>query len=242
MAVHSPPEKTDMRTRNVVVSPCAVLLLAALSMPSRPATAKQAAPAKDASFAGDVEKLTRTVALTEEQQKSITALKATRDAALAKWDETHQKRIAAIQEQLGKLKGKRDARARSALERQRKVLESGRATVLQTHERGMFAVLTREQRGRWNGPILAEAVLKEYARIKLDDAQKSKVRDLCRTRGEGVAAPVDPKRHEATFKAVKQQTLATVLTAAQRKEYAGSRKPSAPRKGTQRRSTRRGSR
>ncbi|HUS91929.1 MAG TPA: Spy/CpxP family protein refolding chaperone [Phycisphaerae bacterium] len=200
--------------------------LALASMPAfaqkaarKPSTPPKAA-SKDPSFTDDMEKLTSAVGLTEDQQKKLGELRTARDAAIVKWDEANQKRIDTVQEQIKKGGGK-NARARAQLEQQLKGLQTARRTFLASHERQMFAVLTREQRGKWNAPILAEPVLKEFAKIKLDEEQTQKVRQLCEVRGQGVAAPVDPAQHEGTIKALRQQVFSSVLTPAQRNELAG---------------------
>jgi hypothetical protein len=199
--------------------------------------AKRAAPGQPASFADDMEKLKTTVGLDEEQQKKLADLKAARDAALANWDQLNDKRIAAIEARIAAMKGGKDAKAKAQLERQLKTLRAGRERVAATHERTLFGVLTREQRGKYNGPILAEAMLKEYARVTLDDAQTQKLRELCQARGEGVTAPVDPVLHLSTYKALKQQVYASILTPDQRKQYSGANKPSTPVRKTPTRTT-----
>lgn len=228
-------------SRNVVILAAVgllgVLAGAASEAATKAKTRKTPAP-QAASFANDVEKLAKAVGLTEEQRTKIQQLKAERDAALAKWDQTNQKRMDAIEAKLGALKGKKDARARATLQRQLSAFRSGRARLAANHDRGMFAVLTRDQRGKLNGPVLAEAVFKEYARLKLDDAQKQKVRQLCHSRGGGILEPADPKRHEVAFKAVKQQAYASILTPEQRREVAKRRQPAKSRARTSRTTSR----
>jgi Spy/CpxP family protein refolding chaperone len=192
-------------------------LAAGLSEAQPPA----ASPRGPAMFGSDLTRISQQLGLTEEQKKKMESLGAERDAALAGWDRANQKRIAAIQAAIGKVTGKSSARKRAVLERQLGTLQSGRVRLAATHERRLFGVLTREQRGKWNGPILAGSVLKDLERLGLDETQKQKVHALCRARGEGISAPVDPKRHDLTFKAVKQQTITTVLTPAQRKQLQG---------------------
>lgn len=190
---------------------------------------KRARVTKTPGFADDLKQLTTVVALTEEQQKKLEALKLERDAAAAKWDEANQKRIDAIEAKLPQLKDRRQARTRSQLERQLKTMKAGRARLLDIHERKMFAVLEREQRGKWNGPVLAEPVLKEFTALKLDDSQTGKIRDLAQKRGEMLPAPVNPKRDEAIVKAVTKQAYASVLTPAQRKQFDKLKKPTPTR-------------
>ena len=217
------------RTSAAVLAQAAVLALLAMPVLSRPRAQKPDAPRQAPSFADDMAKLTSTVGLTEAQAEKLQALKADRDAALTKWDELNQKRISAIEQKLAKLRGGKSAKARGQLERQRKGLQAGRATVAASHERKMFGVLAREQRGKWNGPVLAEAVLKEFSKDKLDAKQTEKVRQICTVRGEGISAPVDPVKHETTFKAVKRQVYSTVLTAAQRQQYGKQNRPAQSR-------------
>ena len=219
-----------MRRGIGILAGLALSIVATAPAQARTKADKQGAAQPVACFCDDMEKFTTAVGLSEEQQKKLQEIKAARSAALAKWDEAHQKRMVAIKERLGKLTGKKDARPRWQLERELKVLQTGRDRLLGTHEKNLFAVLTRPQRGKWNGPILAESVLKQFAALALDEKQVQKVHALCRTRGEGISAPVDPKRHEATFKAVTQQAYATVLTPAQRKQFDKLAKPAQARR------------
>ena len=210
--------------------PCALLTAAFCGTLAAAPSAKKAAASADRAgvFGDDLAKLAEAVNLTEEQQKKMEALKAARESALAKWDQANQKKVTGIQQAIGKLKGKGSERKRAGLERQLKGLQDGRARLAATHERALYGALTREQRGKWNGPILAAPILKEFERLGLDDTQKQKINELCRVRGEGVSASADPKLHEVTFKAVKQQPVTAVLTADQRKQLQGTNRKAAP--------------
>jgi len=202
---------------------------------SRPKVSKASTqPVLGEPFAADMAKLTAVVELTEAQQKQIEQRKVERDESVAKWDAANQKKMTAIREKMAKLSSK--SRSRAALDRQLKLLEGGRSRLLALHARNIFGVLNRQQRGKWNGPLLAEAVLKEFRAQKLQPDQVKKVHEICQKRGEGVIAPVDAKRHEVTFKGVKQQAYATVLTPTQRREYTAAKKPT-PRTSRQRTKT-----
>ena len=206
--------------------------------------AKKAKPAQAeevACFAKDMEKLTSKVGLTEEQQRKIQDLKATRDTALGRWDAANQKKMAAIEERLAGSSGGKSAKSRKRLERQLKDLKGGRETLAGMYERRMFAVLTQEQRGAWNGRALAEGVLKDLSRLNLDDKQTKQVRQLCMARGQRVPMPVDAARHESIFKAVEKQVYSTILTPDQRKDYAKynrSARSTTPKKSTAKKSSR----
>ena len=217
-------------TRHIALA--AILVAVGSASPAafaRPKASKASTqPVLGEPFAADMAKLTAVVGLTEAQQKQIEQRKAERDESVTKWDAANQKKMAAIRDRMAKLSSK--SRSRAALDRQLKLLEGGRSRLLATHARNIHGVLNRQQRGKWNGPLLAEAVLKEFRAQKLEPSQVKKIHELCQKRGEGVIAPVDDKRHEVTFKGVKQQAYAMVLTPAQRREYTAAKKP-APRKG-----------
>jgi Spy/CpxP family protein refolding chaperone len=200
-------------------------LVTSSAYPRTKASKASTQPVVGGAFAEDTKRLTAVVGLTDAQLQQIRDLKQQRDGAVAKWDATNQSRIAAIRDKMAKLTGKNSARSRAQLQRQLKIFENSRAQLIAGHDRKIFNVLTREQRGKWNGPILAEAVLKDFRALKLQPEQTAKVHELCCKRGEGVSVPVDPAHQEVTVKAVSRQVYTAVLTPDQRKQYSASRRP-----------------
>jgi len=175
---------------------------------------------KPGAFAGDLDALKADLELTEQQEKKILALRKKRDAALAKWDETHEKRKAQVEEKLPSLMGKDDARMREQAEAYLRSLKVARARVAAPYDKQMFGVLTREQRGKWNAPILQEAVMKEFDSPILGGEQEDKLRALCEKMGASQSAPVSPETHPSLLISLYKQAYQQVLSTNQRKEYA----------------------
>jgi hypothetical protein len=187
-----------------------------------------ATPSQTVSFAEDMAKLDSVVTLTDDQKKELGALKTERDAALKNWDDANQKRMEQMQEKIAKLTGPKDAKARTQLEKSLAALREGRERLAVTYERKMFALLTKEQRGKWNGPALTDLMTAEFRGLKLTDVQTKNVQELCQTRGELMTMPAGSKDQAPIVEAVKKQIHAGVLTAAQRKEYDKTHKTDKP--------------
>jgi len=190
---------------------------------------------KIASFTDDAKKL-KSLELTEEQQKLLGEAKAARGNAMEKWSQLNARSLEAAAAQASKAKGKSSAGARKRLEALKKSYEQGRQRIAAQHERKMFAILTPEQRGKWNAPILAADVCKELTSVKLDAEQKQKVLDLCQPPAQRLLEPTAAGKNPTIVKSLVGQTYARVLTAEQRKTYNEKKRP-AKAKSTRRKST-----
>ena len=94
----------------------------------------------------------------------------------------------------------------------------------------IMAVLTKEQRGVWNGGILNEAMTGEFTGIDLSDEQTKKIAEMCKARGEAMTGPADPVSQAPVYTSLKGTILRTVLKPAQQKEYSKTHKPEPPPK------------
>jgi archaellin len=195
---------------------------AALVLLTTPAYCQDAG--KAASFTDDMEKLTTAVKLTDDQKKKIETLKIARDAAVEKWNTANQKKVDAAQKKIDDAK---DDKAKAPLERSLKATMAGRDKIYADADKSMFAVLTKEQKGTWNGGILNDAATADLANIDpaLTDAQTKKIAEICKTKGETMASPIDSASMTAGLAAFMAPIVKQVLLPAQQKDYAKNHKP-----------------
>lgn len=193
---------------------------ATLALPATPAYCQD----KAASFTDDMEKLTTAVKLTDEQKKKIEKLKTDRDAAVEKWNTANQKKIDAAQKKIDDAK---DEKAKAPLEKSLKATMAGRDKISADADKAMFALLTKEQKGTWNGGILNDAATADLSGIEpaLTEAQTKKIAEICKAKGEAMASPIDAASMTAGLAAFMAPIVKTVLMPPQQKEYAKSHKP-----------------
>jgi len=185
------------------------------------------------SFTDDMEKLKSDLSLTDKQDSKLQDMRKARDAALAKLDEANQKRIERAHARVAKIRRASERmRAQKALEQYILGLHRARQRLADSHEKRMFAVLTVEQRVKWNTPVLQAEVEKEFQSLNLTDDQKTQIQTLCGAQAKQITAPVSPKVHASIIKLLTNQVNLRVLTPEQKKAYAQEKKSRlAPRPG-----------
>jgi Spy/CpxP family protein refolding chaperone len=190
-----------------------------------------------ATFGDDLDALKGQLSLSDEQMDKLGKIKAERDKTLARWDQVNQPKIERAETRLSQLAGKdkRDRRvgnARKQLEAGLKSLRAGRTRIEAGYERRMFAVLTPEQRGTWNGPLLTEEMTKEFSLVFLEGAQEEKIATLCNAQAKRLAVPVHPEQQANLLRSLKAQVYRSVLNSKQKAEYAKMKRAEAARKSS----------
>jgi len=182
-------------------------------------------------FAFDLDALKTTVGLAEQQVQKIAALREKRDAALAKWDEANAERKAELKKKALMAPYPHGvAKARRELEAYLKAEKAARARLAAPYDRQMFAVLTREQRGKYNAPILRTAVIREFHSPALSGEQDKKLQALCEKTGASQPMPVPPETGAPQLNSLYKQVYQQVLTPRQRESYATAKKEELARK------------
>lgn len=182
-------------------------------------------PAQVESLTDDMAQLDEKVGLTERQKKKIAEMRTVRDNALERWDKANRKKFDAMKAQLEKLSAKKDLKVCKAIVGRMNVMRRTHGSIITGHERKLFAVLTAEQRTKWNAPILAELVLQEFSSVELSEAQATKITAACNARAKRCNLPLDANVSTQIIGPIKRQVYSSVLTAKQRKEYAATKKP-----------------
>jgi len=181
-------------------------------------------------FGDDLEQLSSAVTLTDEQKTKLQKIKEARDKALEKHDKTAEKTRELIESRRKKLEGKDKnspeiKMATERLAKQEAALETERNAVAEGFEKRMFAILTPEQRAKWNTPILKDEVMKEFSLVFLEDTQGEKIQGMCETFAKRLTAPVDPVRNPKAIDPLKAQVFRTVLTKKQQADYKKAKTP-----------------
>lgn len=177
---------------------------------------------KSVAFGDDLGKVDSVVGLNDEQKKKLQDLKEQRDKALEKYDQTYQKRIAKAEAAMEKLHGKKDREAgqvRKDVEGFLKSVQTNRAKLAEGYERRMFAVLTPEQRAKWNSPILTEEMTSEFSLLFLEGKQEERLQALCEAQAKRLSIPLDREKHAKSLDPIKRLAFKTILTKKQQAEY-----------------------
>ena len=179
-------------------------------------------------FGDDLDKLDSLVGLKDDQKQKLQELKDKRDKALAKLDESNARKVAKIETVLEKTQGRRDQDAtnlRKQAEKLLKSIEANRSRIADGLNRRMFALLTPEQRAKWNLPILTDELTKEFSLMFLEGKQEEKLQALCKVQAKRLKIPLDPEKHAKALDGVKMQVCRSILTRKQRAEYLKSKAP-----------------
>lgn len=230
-----------------VVAMSVVFLLApvlALSAPAdnnKPAKNRKgrkdkAAPAPQAAFGDDLDQVDTTCGLTEIQKKRFEQAKTQRDKELGKFDADMAPKLAKIEQRLGSLdaksKDQKVVAARKQLEAIQAQIVARREAIAQGHVRKMFALLTADQKAKWNGPLLTEEMSKEFALLMLEPKQIEQLDGFCARQARVLTFPVDPARpDDKRLGSTKFQIYKTILTPAQQAQYRRLKTPAPADKG-----------
>ena len=181
-------------------------------------------PEKTESLTDDMEKLNEQVTLTDQQKKKIPEMRALRDKTLANWDKVNRKKFDAMKSGLEKLSTRRDMKACKAIVTRMHSMSKARAIIVTSYERKFFVMLTGEQRGKWNAPILSQVLLDEFSSLELTEQQTEKIKSAADTQAKRLAVPLgsDAPPTQVTGPVMKY-VYTRILTVKQRKVYAAAR-------------------
>jgi len=159
--------------------------------------------------------------LSDAQKKKMEEIKKQRDLLLARWDKGTKPEIDKLEAYRLKLDPQRQGQVIKQIEARVKALEQQRGQIEQLAERQMYAVLTPEQRGKWNGSILHDAVAGKLRLTMLSGEQDKKLQALCELGGRRLVAPASPdaKANTQIVDLIEKEAVAKILTPAQRKEW-----------------------
>ena len=155
--------------------------------------------------------------LDKKQQEKLLAIQNVKEAALEKWDQKNEKKLARAEDTIERTKSDRK---RERLELQLKKFEARRKALAAKHDRMALGILKKEQIIVWNGHRLWEEVSLEFEFLDLDEHQQAKGKEICNK----IAGKIKGKRPIAENERVRQMAIVRiskkVLTPEQRKEFA----------------------
>ena len=184
---------------------------------------RESAAPKAAAFGENLSAVAGKVGLTDEQQDRIRRLKQSRDQALAKHDSDWEPKVQKANARLSQLSGgggRHAQGARRQLDGFVKGAAAARERLEASYEKKMFAVLTPEQRAKWNLPVLLKALTGEFSLLFLTRRQEERLRGFCEAQAKRLPVPLDPQKHAKLIESLKAQVYRTILTDKQRSEYA----------------------
>jgi Spy/CpxP family protein refolding chaperone len=207
-----------------------VLVVVAMGVPAADADGKGKDPVKDppkgkvaanVAFMDALSGADNPVNLTDVQKRTIENIVKTRDKELDAWDKANKAKIEMVEQRKAKLDRKKQDREIKQIDAAVKQLEAQKEMISVGAEQRAYAVLTPEQKGKWNGQALHEAVAGKFRLLMLTDDQDKKLTALCEAAGKMMAGPLpsEPKQRDVIVEAMEKRA-AGLLTAAQKKQYA----------------------
>jgi len=176
------------------------------------------------SLTDDMGQLDEKVTLTEQQKKKIAETRAIRDKTLERWNKANRKKFDTIKAKLEKLKPVKGNKTCKAIVGRLNVMRKAHAGIASGYERKLFAVLTPDQRSKWNAPILRELIEQEFSAMELTEAQTAKITTACKARAKRCTLPVAAGNSKQITESMKKYVYTSVLTTKQRKAYAAAKK------------------
>ncbi len=188
--------------------------------------------ASGGAFGSDVDALDAKVELTDVQKKKIKDLAESRTKALEAYDKKMEKPRQRIEAALEKIhhdsatkNQKANAQERKKLEGYLKQIEDRRAQLNAGYDKKMFGVLKPDQRVKYNGPVLKDAMLKEFSILFLDAKQEEALTGFCDSKAKLLGIPLDPEKHAEALEPLKMQVYKGILNKKQQLEYRKMKQP-----------------
>jgi Spy/CpxP family protein refolding chaperone len=196
-------------------------------------------------FGENLDQLKEKLDLSDEQKEKLGKLIETRDKALEKYDKVNEPKAQKIEGRLSQLQGKGAKNKqvqgmRRQLEGYLKNIQTGRQRITDACEKRMFALLTPEQRAKWNTPILQDELTKEFSLLFLDTKQEERLENLCKAQAKRLSVPLDPEKHAKALDGLKLQVYRSILNKKQQFEYRKMKATTTSKKGKGREGVRKG--
>ena len=165
--------------------------------------------------------------LTDEQKEQVKAkIQATKEA-VAQWEQEHGEKAQELQKSMKAAKEAENKDEVKRIGQELKTLMTERRRLQQQTMTGVLAVLTAEQRTKWNGFRLYRQMMMRYKKTGLTEEQTAKVREMANAAAKALGDPSDEKAARKAAAALRDKVEQNVLTAEQREglgEKAGKEK------------------
>jgi len=201
-------------------------VLAAADAGEKPAEAKKAARSKKGqrdpdALRGEYAIMASTCGLTDQQKADLKAKVKARKEAQAAWMEANGDKYNALRDAYKKARTDKDQDAARKAREDLKALDAGRRKIEADTMAAIYAVLTPEQKAKWDAFRVYRTLMRRYKRLNPTEAQTAKIREAAAAAAKdlGAAAGNDKearkKRAEAD-KNLRKTIEETILTAEQR--------------------------
>jgi len=163
--------------------------------------------------------------LTPEQKEQLAAkLKASKEAVEA-WEQQNGQKVKDLQAKMKAAKEAGNTDEAKTIAQEVKTLLTDRARLAEGNMDAVLAMLTPEQKVKWNAFRLYRAAMQKYKRLGLSEDQTAKVRALADETAKA-SDPADEKAAKTAMMTLAEKVEKDILTAEQREGL--SKKPEKP--------------
>jgi len=197
--------------RTCVLFLCGLFLLLVIGLPTMAKAPKPAVP--KSAIKGEWAVMVKECSLTADQQTKLEEKVKAMNAALTDWDTRHKEQLTKLNADIKAAKDAKDQEKLRGLRQQLKMLQADRNGLQQQHRKGILNLLTPEQRQTWAVYNIQLDVTRRFAKVKLTDDQRAKIKTLCEaTLAEMDKLPADQQKARTALKTklystVEQQVL-----------------------------------
>jgi Spy/CpxP family protein refolding chaperone len=177
---------------------------------------------------GEYLMLSREAELSAEQKTELEGLVKAHQAELAAWNSVNAEKLKELKQELAQAKKDKDKEAVAAVRKKMSAIQKERAGLREGLWKKINAMLTDEQKAKYEAFKLYRGVARRYGRAKLTDAQKATVKEMVAQAQKDVAAAADRKAKAKVLNALHARIAEEVLTPEQR-EAMSKKRPKADR-------------
>jgi Spy/CpxP family protein refolding chaperone len=160
--------------------------------------------------------MAKEVELTADEQATLKQKVEAKQQALAEWEQANGAKLAELKKSYSEARKADEKDKAKEIRTEMGKLSAEQKKLAAEKNAECMAVLTAEQKDKWEGVQMFNKVVRRYRKVNLDDGQKTKMKGICIAGVKDIAA-ADAKAKKAAIKKVEQDCTA-VLTAEQREQ------------------------
>jgi Spy/CpxP family protein refolding chaperone len=160
--------------------------------------------------------------LSTDQTATLKQKVEAKNQAVAEWNRTNAEKLNALKASMKDAKKSGSKEEMKKLKNEMGELNKARKKIEADGEAACMAVLSADQKARWEGVLLSKRVLGKYRKAGLDQTQQAKAEELC-IAAAGEIAGADKKAAKAAMKKLQDQ-IDSLLTGEQRTKMSSGHK------------------
>lgn len=219
-------EKETMKHWKGLVLGLALALLVAGPVLAQEESAEKPAKAEKAeksALRGEYAIMASVCQMTDAQKAELEVAVKAKSDAVAAWEDANRAKIEDLKKQQADAKEKGDKEARKRVGDEMKALKEQLSALEAEHGAKIAAILTPEQCQAWEGFKIYRGLMRRYGKAELDDAQKTRVREMANEAAKKMLAVEGAgKEAEEAKNKIEQELKASVendvLTAEQKEK------------------------